>query len=45
VCEETEAAIEKIEPDSVTMQSVAEHPEVPDEDAVVKPVRVRKKAA
>jgi hypothetical protein len=44
VChEETEAAIEKIEPDSVTMQSVAEHREAPEEDAVVKPVRGRKK--
>jgi hypothetical protein len=41
--EETEAAMEKIEPDSGTLQSVAEHREVPNEYDVVKPVRGRKK--
>jgi hypothetical protein len=40
VChEDMEAAIEKTEPDSGTMQSVAEHREAPEEDAVVKSVR------
>jgi hypothetical protein len=40
VCHEaTEADIEKSEPDSGMMQSVAEHQEVPREDAAVMPVR------
>jgi hypothetical protein len=40
VCHEaTETDIEKIEPDSGMMQSVAEHQEVPREDASVMPVR------
>jgi hypothetical protein len=33
-----EADIEKIEPDSGMMQSIAEHQDVPKGDAIVKPV-------
>jgi hypothetical protein len=41
--EATEANMEKIQPDPGMMQSVDEQQEVPKEDAVVKPVRGRKK--
>jgi hypothetical protein len=41
--EATEAALEKTEPDSGMMQSVGEHREVSKEDAIVKPVKGRKK--
>jgi hypothetical protein len=41
--EVTKTDTEKIEPDSGMMQFVAEHQEVPKEDAIVKPVEGRKK--
>jgi hypothetical protein len=41
--ETTEADVEKTQPDRGMMQSVEEHQEVPKEDAVVKPVKGRKK--
>jgi hypothetical protein len=41
--EATEADAEKIEPNPGMMHSISEHEEVPKEDAIVKPVKGRKK--